>query len=188
MDNKQKFFSPLVLARVGLATAFIAVCSWISIPIGSVPITLQTFAVMLTVGVFGLSQGLLAVALYICIGAIGIPVFASFNSGVAYIMGPTGGFIIGFIFTALIVGLFIKRYRDNKWALFFAMLLGIAACYFFGTIWFLAYFKLQGNEKSLLAALTACVFPFIIPDVIKAVLAVFLTFRLRPLLAKIRRK
>ena len=185
--TKNKKLNAYSIARIGLSAAFIAVCSWISFPIGAVPITLQTFAVILVVSLFGTVQGTVAVLIYIFSGAIGLPVFAAFNSGVGYILGPTGGFIIGFIFTAVTEGLITENFK-KKIAVPVAMAAGIAVCYIFGTVWFLASFDMAGNPVTLGKALTVCVLPFIIPDAIKTVLASLLSFKLKPLLEKMRRK
>ena len=90
------------IAYIGLFVAAMAICSWISIPL-VVPVTLQTFAVFLAVGLLGGKRGTIAVCAYIFLGAIGVPVFAGFGGGPGALLGQSGGYIIGFIFTALIM-------------------------------------------------------------------------------------
>ena len=100
------------IAYIGLCTALIAVCSWISIPL-TVPITLQTFAIFLTVALLGLKNGTITVLVYILLGAIGLPVFSGFKSGAAVLLGTTGGYIIGFLFSAIVVGLILKFFGKS---------------------------------------------------------------------------
>ena len=100
--NRNKILS---IVYIGVSAALIAICSWIQIPL-TVPITLQTMGVCLVSGLLGLKRGTLATLVYIVLGAIGIPVFAGFSGGMGVILGSTGGYIVGFIFTALIVGIY----------------------------------------------------------------------------------
>ena len=97
-------FSAHDLAAIAMSVALIAVCSWISVPT-TIPFTMQTFAVCLVAAVFGLRHGVWAVLCYILLGAVGAPVFAGFSGGFGVLLGTTGGYILGFVFTALIVGL-----------------------------------------------------------------------------------
>ena len=90
------------LARAALFAALIAICSWISIPT-AVPFTLQTFAVFLALGVLGGKLGTLSVAVYLLLGAVGLPVFAGFQGGLGALLGATGGYLAGFLLTALTV-------------------------------------------------------------------------------------
>ena len=98
--NRNKILS---IVYIGVSAALIAICSWIQIPL-TVPITLQTMGVCLVAGLLGLKRGTLATLVFIVLGAIGVPVFAGFTGGMSVILGSTGGYIIGFIFTSLIVG------------------------------------------------------------------------------------
>ena len=90
---------------IGIFAALMAICSWISIPT-TVPFTLQTFAVFMAVGVLGGKRGTLSVLVYILLGAIGVPVFAGFAGGLGILTGSTGGYILGFLFSALIMWVF----------------------------------------------------------------------------------
>ena len=169
------------LAYIGVSSAIIAVCAWITIPFGAVPFTLQTLAVCLVAGLFGAKTGMASVAVYILIGAIGVPVFSGFKGGIGVIAGATGGYIIGFIFTALITGIISNRTK-KPFLVFGEMLLGIAACYIFGTVWFMLVYTKEAMPLSKTLAL--CVTPFIIPDIIKAAAAAFLVYRLRDKILK----
>lgn len=165
------------MVYIGLSAAIIAVCSWISIPL-TVPITLQTMGVVLISGLFGAKRGTLSILLYILIGAIGVPVFSGFKSGFGVLLGSTGGYIIGFIFTALIVGI-ISDKTNKLWALILSMVVGILVCYAFGTAWFAVVYAKTNEPASLATILGWCVIPFLIPDAIKIALAAVLTNRLK---------
>lgn len=168
------------MVYIGLSAAIIAVCSWISIPL-TVPITLQTMGVVLISGLFGAKRGTLSTLLYILIGAIGVPVFSGFKSGFGVLLGSTGGYIIGFIFTALIVGI-VSDKTNKLWALILSMVVGILVCYAFGTAWFAVVYAKTNEPASLATILGWCVIPFFIPDAIKIALAAVLTNRLKKFL------
>ena len=165
------------MVYIGLSAAIIAVCSWISIPL-TVPITLQTMGVVLISGLFGAKRGTLSTLLYILIGAIGVPVFSGFKSGFGVLIGSTGGYIIGFVFTALIVGI-VSDKTNKLWALILSMVVGILVCYAFGTAWFAVVYAKTNEPASLATILGWCVIPFLIPDAIKIALAAVLTNRLK---------
>ena len=153
-------------AMIALCAAVMAVCSWISIP-AAVPFTMQTFGVFLAVGLLGGRNGTLAVLIYILLGAAGLPVFSGYAGGAAKLAGPTGGYLIGFLFMIPIAGAFRRRYADRPVLTGCGMLLGLAAAYFFGTAWFV-----YQMHVSVRYALSVCVLPFIPFDLIKIVLAV----------------
>lgn len=165
------------IVYIGLSAAIIAVCSWISIPL-TVPITLQTMGVVLISGLFGAKRGTLSTLLYILIGAIGVPVFSGFKSGFGVLLGSTGGYIIGFIFTALIVGI-VSDKTNKLWALILSMVVGILVCYAFGTAWLAVVYAKTNEPASLATILGWCVIPFLIPDAVKIALAAVLTNRLK---------
>lgn len=177
-EKKTKKLKTLDLAYIGLFIALIVVCSWISIatPWG-ISFTLQTFAVFAAVGVLGLGRGTAAVIIYILLGLIGVPVFSNFNSGVAALMGSTGGYIIGFIFSALITGVILRAFGKKTWVMAIAMVLGLIACYAFGTAWFIIIYTRNVERIGLVTALGWCVIPYIIPDLCKIALAIFITKR-----------
>jgi biotin transport system substrate-specific component len=124
------------MALIAIFTAMMTVCSWISVPL-TVPMTLQTFAVFLTAGLLGRRRGVLTVVLYILLGTFGLPVFAGFKGGPGALLGTTGGYITGFVFTALIVGLTVDRRGRSVPVLAASMALGLLVCYAFGTAWFM---------------------------------------------------
>lgn len=167
---KDKKIYKLVL--VAMFAAIITICSWISIP-ATVPFTLQTFGVFMAAGLLGWQFGTLSVVVYILIGLVGVPVFSNFTGGIGVIMGPTGGYIVGFIFTALAVGLITKFFGTKLYVLIIAMVLGLALCYLFGTLWFMVVYKCD-----FLSALMLCVVPYLIFDGCKILLASILVNRL----------
>ena len=115
------------MAYIGMFTVLIAICSWISIPM-DIPFTLQTFAVFLSVAILGGKRGTLAVVVYVLLGAIGVPVFAGFTGGFGIILRNTGGYIIGFIFTALTMWLMETLFGRKIWVQAISMVIGLIVC------------------------------------------------------------
>lgn len=161
------------LVFTAMFAAIIAVCSILSIPIGEVPVTLQTFAVCLSAAVLGWKRGTLSVLVYVLLGAVGVPVFAGMSGGVGILAGPTGGYIIGFIPAALIIGLAADKWERRALPLTLAMALGVLVCYAIGTVWFMVVTGMHLGESLML-----CVVPFLIPDAVKIALAMVLSNRL----------
>lgn len=174
MENNLKLKSIYDIVYIGLGAAFIAICSWIAIPLTTtpVPVTLQTFAVFAIAGILGLKRGTLAVLVYILLGAIGLPVFAGFTSGLGVVLGNTGGYIIGFLFSAAIVGLAKKLFGNKNYIIGISMVVGLLICYLFGTFWFMQVYAQKSGTISFFTAFSWCVVPFIIPDIVKIVLAI----------------
>ena len=162
-----------------MCAAILVVCSWVSVQIGVVPVTLQTLGVCLVAGLFGWKRGTLSVLVYILLGALGLPVFSGFKGGAGILLGATGGYIIGFVFIALIVGLVSDKSGAKLLPLIIAMAAGIAVCYAFGTAWFALVYAQKGEPKTLGAILSMCVLPFLLPDIAKLALAALLTPRLK---------
>ena len=169
--NKNNNILDIIL--VALFVAVMVVCSQIVIPFGQVPFTLQTMAVFLSASLLGAKRSTYSVFIYILLGAIGLPVFSAFSGGLGFLLGPTGGEIIGFIFTAFIVGAMVEKFGKGYISLFVAMLIGLFICYAFGTIWFCFIMK-----NDILYGLLICVAPYLISDIIKIVCSVFLVKRL----------
>lgn len=172
------------MAYIGAFTVLIAICSWISIPT-DIPFTLQTFAVFLAVSVLGGKRGTLSVVVYVLLGAIGVPVFAEFTGGLGIILRNTGGYIIGFIFTALIMWLMESIFGRKLWVQGISMVLGMIACYAVGTAWFILVYMRDTGAVGLSTVLGWCVIPFIIPDAVKIVLALTLSNTLKKPLSAI---
>ena len=165
------------MAYIALFAVIIAICSWLSVP-ATIPFTLQTFGIFLTVGVLGGKRGTLSVLVYLLLGIIGIPVFSGFTGGVGRLLGTTGGYIIGFLFSAMVMWAMEQFLGKKRWILAISMLLGLIVCYVFGTIWFMLVYANTTGQIGVWTALGWCVFPYIIPDLIKIVLALVLCKRL----------
>ena len=140
-------------AMIALCAAVMAVCSWISIP-AAVPFTMQTFGVFLAVGLLGGRNGTLAVLIYILLGAAGLPLM--------------------WLVEALL--------GRGSMTLVASMIAGLLICYAFGTAWFMVVYARDSGSVGLITALSWCVFPYIIPDALKILLAAGMTRRLRPLI------
>ena len=166
------------IVYMSVFTAMISICSWISIP-ASIPFTLQTMGVFTTVGLLGGKRGTLTVLTYILLGAIGIPVFAGFTGGVSVLLGTTGGYIIGFLLSALLMWGIETIMGRNQIVLAFSMVAGLIVCYVFGTAWFMLIYTQHSGVIGLSTVLGLCVIPFIIPDLIKIGVALFLINRLK---------
>lgn len=152
-------------ALVVLGSLFIAICAQISIDLPLVPITMQTFAVLAVGAAFGMRLGAATLVLYTLEGVLGLPVFQGFSGGPAVLMGPTGGYIIGFILAAALVGWFAERGFDRRvLTMFTVMMLGAAILYLPGLLWLA---KFTGYDKVLELGL----YPFLWGDLLKAALA-----------------
>ena len=149
----------------------------IPLPFTDVPLSLATLAVFLSGAVLGPARGAVAQGIYVVMGLAGLPVFANFSGGFARVLGPTGGYIWGYIVAALFIGLIISKAGRRFWAYPAAMVTGLAGCYALGTAWYMIYAQID-----LWAALALCVVPFLVGDAIKIVLASVLAYRLRPML------
>ncbi|MFQ9514757.1 MAG: biotin transporter BioY [Eubacterium sp.] len=177
--REKKFLTIQDMVLIAVFAALISVCSLIQIPFGPVPFTLQTFAVFTTAGLLGTKRGTISVIIYILLGLIGVPVFAGASSGPGVIAGPTGGYITGFVLTAIIIGIIMKWFRNSQVWLnltmtVVAMIVGDIACLFVGTIQFMIVMK-----TSLIVALGYCVIPFIIPDLVKIIVATIIVNRVK---------
>ncbi len=167
------------MALCALFAALIAICAWISIPLPEISFTMQTFAVFLTLGLLGGKRGTLACVVYLLLGAVGLPVFTGFKGGIGALMGPTGGYILGFLASALLYWLLTALWGDRPAVQLLAMIFGHLLCYAFGSVWFLILYLHGGKAITLAAVLAKCVVPFLLPDGVKIALAFLLTRRLK---------
>lgn len=171
MKKKSKVYQMTI---IGVMAAVICILGPLSIPIGMVPISFTNLAIYFALYTIGMKKGTISYIIYMLIGFVGIPVFSGFTSGPSKLLGPTGGYIIGFIFMALIAGYFIDKFSDRWYLCFVGMVLGTGVCYVFGTAW-LAY---QAN-MSASAALSVGVIPFIPGDLAKILIATFVGPQIR---------
>jgi biotin transport system substrate-specific component len=165
VSPKQKITTKSI-ALIALMTAVTCVLAPLSLPIGPVPISLTNLAIYFALYILGMKKGTISYIVYLFIGLVGVPVFSGFTGGPAKLIGPTGGYLIGFVFMAMIAGIFIDKFKGKIFPSMVGMILGTLVCYGFGTAW-LAY---QG-QMNFKAALLAGVIPFIPGDLIKMVLA-----------------
>lgn len=182
--HSQKGGAVYSLVSIGVMAALTSILSILQIPIGPVPVTLSVLAILLCVYVLGATGGTAAVFIYLLLGLAGLPVLAGGTAGPAKLLGPTGGFMIGYIPFALISGLLIdlatsKEALPKMTSLLLqigGMVLGLLVLYIFGTVWFLFRYA---ESTTFSAALKLCVIPFIPFDLLKILLAYFLGGTLR---------
>ena len=156
------------LSYIALMTALLVLCSWLTLPLGPVTFTLQTFGVFAALGILGGKRGTITVLVYLALGLVGMPVFHGFTGGPAGFLTPTGGYLLGFLVAALLYWALTAKGLSQVPA----MVLGLGACYGLGTVWF---FYLYGG--SLWGILTLCVFPYLLPDALKLFRALVVTRR-----------
>jgi len=159
------------LSLIAIMAAVICICSWICIPM-AVPFTMQTFGVFTALLILGGRRGIAAISLYILMGIVGLPVFSGLQGGVGHILGPTGGYIIGFLFIGIVY--MLGENATGERGKVILLLIGLLICYLLGNLWFMI---VSGNGQSFWAVTTVCVLPYIIPDVLKLLLARYISKR-----------
>lgn len=164
------------LALTGVMAALICVIAPIVVPLPAspVPLSLATFMVYMAGAVLGAKMGTLAVAVYLLIGAIGLPVFSGFAGGLQKLVGVTGGYLIGYLPCAFLTGLGVKGKAEKKWLLPAFAVAGTVVLYILGTAWFMIQTK-----NTLAASLGMCVVPFLPGDAIKIVAVSLLAWPIR---------
>ena len=174
-------YNTKMMVLTALMAAVICVLSPFSLPIGPVPVSLQTLVVLLSVYLLGVKYGTVAYVIYLLIGLLGVPVFSGFQGGFQKLAGPTGGYLIGMIFMAVIAGWFIDHFTEQIPLQAVGMILGICVCYTFGTAWLMVQTKMAVGP-----ALMAGVIPFIPFDLMKMIIAILIgrpvRSRIHPLL------
>lgn len=167
------------IVNISLMAALICILGPLSIPIGLVPIAFTNLAIYISLYTIGAKKGILSTIVYLLVGLAGLPVFSGFSGGPSKLLGPTGGYLIGYIFMAIISGYFIHRFYSKNSLCILGMILGTCVLYIFGTVW-LAY---QANI-TLSAALAAGVIPFIAGDLVKIFIAAYIGPEIRNRLIK----
>lgn len=165
------------LTYTALMTALMAVCAWITVPM-TVPFTMQTFGVFMALLVLGGAKGTTAIALYILLGMAGVPVFSGFNGGIGVLAGPTGGYIIGFLFTGILYWA-LQKFCKNRKGKAGVLAAGLCLCYAFGTAWFSHVMNSRETPVGFFQAIGMCVAPYVLPDLLKLLLALQLNERLK---------
>ena len=152
----------------------------VPLPFTDIPLSLSTLAVFLSGAILGPVWGTAAQGIYVVMGLVGLPVFANFTGGFSRVLGPTGGYLWGYIVAAFLIGLILFKAGRRFWVYPVAMITGLAGCYALGTVWYMIYAQID-----LWTALAVCVIPFLIGDAIKIALASVLAYRLRPMLNRL---
>ena len=155
------------LSKMAVCVAIICISAYISFPVTAVPFTCLTLAMLLSAFLSTPKETLIIMIVYTLIGAIGLPVFSGFTGGLGKLAGPTGGYLIGFIFLALIAGLFVDKFPKNRILAVVGMLIGMAITYIFGTEWLAIQLKM-----SFVAALSVGVIPYLAGDAVKIIIAI----------------
>lgn len=166
------------LTTVGLMTAVICLLGPLALG-GPVPVSLGMLGIYLAASILGMKLGTLSVAIYILLGLAGVPVFVNFTAGAGKLFGPTGGYIIGYIFMALICGFFVDRWGGKFIISILGMVLGTFVCYLFGSAWLAFQMSLTFPQ-----ALAAGAIPYIPFDLIKLFLGLILGGQVRKRLKK----
>ena len=164
------------LALIGLTAAVICVAGpfAVPLPVSPVPISLTNLAIYFVIYVLGMKRGCISYLIYLLIGFAGVPVFSGFTAGPGKLLGPTGGYLIGFIFMALITGYFIDKWPVRRGLCFLGMAAGTVVAYGFGTVW-LAY----QAQMPFGSALAAGVLPFLPGDAAKIIIAMLVGPQIR---------
>ena len=181
VDNQKIRTKQMVL--IALMTAVTCVLGPLSIPLpfSPVPISLTNFAIFLAIFVLGMKSGTISFIIYLLLGAIGVPVFSSFRGGLQVLAGPTGGYLIGFIFLALIMGIALDQFDRKLVPTIIGMIIGMAVCYAFGTVWLAKLLSLSFKEGLMMG-----VIPYLAGDAAKIIIAAIVGPKLYGATQKIR--
>lgn len=165
-----------------LFTALISVGAYLSIPVGPVPIVLQNFFVLLAGTMLGSSAGFSVVVTYLILGAIGLPVFHSGTGGIGIIMGPTGGYLLGYLPAVYITGLISEKKNGSSLHVLFGAIAGALTVYAFGIPWLKFNLHMSWGKT-----LSVGFIPFIIGDAVKVAAVVPVTRWLKPVINEVLR-
>ena len=181
VDNQKIRTKQMVL--IALMTAVTCVLGPLSIPLpfSPVPISLTNFAIFLAIFVLGMKNGTISFIIYLLLGAVGVPVFSSFRGGFQVLAGPTGGYLIGFIFLALIMGFALDHFDRKLVPTIIGMIIGMAVCYAFGTVWLAKLLSLSFKEGLMMG-----VIPYLPGDASKIIIAAIVGPKLYGATQKIR--
>ena len=181
VDNQKIRTQQMVL--IALMTAVTCVLGPLSIPLpfSPVPISLTNFAIFLAIFVLGMKSGTISFIIYLLLGAVGVPVFSSFRGGFQVLAGPTGGYLIGFIFLALIMGFALDHFDRKLLPTIIGMIIGMVVCYAFGTVWLAKLLSLSFKEGLMMG-----VIPYLAGDAAKIIIAAIVGPKLYGATQKIR--
>lgn len=180
MKNPTKTYR---LALIGVMTAILCILGPLSIPLpfSPVPLSLTNFAILLAVFLLGWKWGTVSCGIYLLLGLVGVPVFSGFSGGMAKLLGPTGGYLVGFLLLAVISGLFVEKFEQARLPVAAGMALGMLVDNLFGTLWLAILMKLSFGQ-----ALMMGVVPYLAGDAVKLIVALLLGSALRRRLQAMR--
>ena len=165
--KEKNFFNLKDMVLMALFAALTCVLAPLAVPIGPVPISLTNLVIYFSLYVLGWQRATITYIVYLLLGLVGLPVFSGFSGGVGKLLGPTGGYLIGFIFLAAIAGFFVEKFPAKIYMHVVGMIIGMALCYIFGTAW------LAGQlGMSFVAALGIGVIPYLPGDTAKIIIAI----------------
>ncbi len=173
MRNKTKN-----LVMIAVMTAVLAILSPMSIPLGTIPVTLSVFAVYLVGALLPTSSAMASIALYLVLGGIGLPIFSAYRGGPQMLVGPTGGYLVGYFILVFVVSMAVKHTQNLSLQMVFATI-ALFVFYVVGTLWYMVV-----TQSDFLSGLMICVVPFIIPDMCKMVAALSLAKVINKRMAK----
>jgi biotin transport system substrate-specific component len=173
-------------AYIGLGAALLAVCAWVAIPMPiGVPFTLQTLGLCVAVGLLGGRRGTIAVAVYLLMGGLGLPVFAGFGGGFGVLTGATGGYLWGMLPAAAAMGGLLARYHRRAGDLrppfggyVGTFSLGAVIGYAVGAAWYVFLYARGTGARGIAVTVASCVLPYLVPDAVKILLAARICRRL----------
>ena len=181
MEQQTMKIQDLTLIALMAALTWILGPMSITLPFTPVPISFTNLVIYFAVMVIGMKRGTISYLVYLLIGAVGLPVFSGFSGGLAKLAGPTGGYLVGFIFLALISGFFVEKFSGNIVMAVIGMVLGTAVTYAFGTIWLCAQMHL-----TFVQGLYAGVIPYLPGDAAKIVIAIIVGSAVKKAVVKAR--
>lgn len=173
------------IVNIAMFTTLLCVCAWIYIPM-TIPFTMQTFAVFLAMFVLGGKRGTLVIGIYLLLGLVGVPVFAGGNAGPGVIFGVTGGYIFGWLAIGLIVWAAESLNKQiHKWQQIAVMCAGLLVCYAVGTLWYVGIYAKGEMMAGVFSALSVCVLPYVIPDLVKMALAYSVSKKIKKIITNV---
>ena len=177
MKLESPIFDIKTVTRIGVVSALLCAVGPLSIPLPFTPVPISLIQLVLITSVYALGtrNAFISTIIYLFIGALGVPVFSGFGAGIGALAGPTGGYLIGFIFLVLISGYFINKRRGKIFS-FLGMVLGNAVCYAFGTLWLSLQMSLTFGQAFLIG-----VAPYVAFDLIKSLMCLSAGDKIRSL-------
>lgn len=174
------------MTEIAMFVVILILCSWISIPT-VIPFTLQTFAIFLAICILGGKKTTIIVFVYLLMGCIGIPVFSGFCGGIGCLVGNTGGFLIGFLFSTVAIWGIERLTEIRPWIQWLQMITCICICYLFGVLWYLHIIQIRLSLQAIIPIVSVYVVPYIIPDIVKMCVAYIVSKRLKKVIRNISR-